>query len=57
MKVDDIGHASIGSARAAFQPIDDEAWPSTLAAIRDGHFARMNVYRVMAHNPALMIAW
>jgi 4-carboxymuconolactone decarboxylase len=44
---------SLGS----FLPITDEAWPASLEGMRGGFATNLNVYRVMAHNPALLTAW
>ncbi|MCC0032123.1 MAG: carboxymuconolactone decarboxylase family protein [Brucellaceae bacterium] len=40
-----------------FQPVNDAEWPDEIARLRDGFAGRLNVYRVMAHNPALVAAW
>lgn len=40
-----------------FNPLDDENWPAALADIRGGFATQLNVYRVMAHHPALLRAW
>lgn len=40
-----------------FDPIDDEHWPDDLADMQGGFATQLNVYRVMAHNPALLRAW
>ncbi|MCV2882697.1 carboxymuconolactone decarboxylase family protein [Actibacterium sp. XHP0104] len=40
-----------------FPPISDAAWPDPIADMRDGFAGRLNVYRTMAHNPALLRAW
>ncbi len=40
-----------------FQPIADAAWPQDLADMQGGFATRLNVYRVMAHHPALLRAW
>ncbi|WP_373356252.1 carboxymuconolactone decarboxylase family protein [Pseudoroseicyclus sp. CXY001] len=39
------------------QPITDTDWPEEIAALRDGFAGQLNVYRVMAHHPALLAAW
>lgn len=40
-----------------FQPLGDDDWPDTLADLRGGFATRLNVYRTMAHHPALLAAW
>ena len=40
-----------------FAPIPDSDWPEAADALRTGFAGRLNVYRVMAHNPALLNAW
>ena len=40
-----------------FPPLTDAEWPETLADMRAGFAGRLDVYRVMAHNPALLRAW
>lgn len=40
-----------------YDPITDSAWPAEIEALRDGFAGRLNVYRVMAHHPALLAAW
>ena len=37
--------------------IDPAAWPEPLSRLRSGFAGQLNVYRVMAHHPALLIAW
>lgn len=39
------------------QPIGDTNWPETIADLRDGFAGQLNVYRTMAHHPALLRAW
>jgi 4-carboxymuconolactone decarboxylase len=39
------------------QPLADADWPAEIADLRDGFAGRLNVYRVMAHHPALLRAW
>ncbi len=41
----------------AFPPIADAAWPSEISDMLAGFAGRLNVYRVMAHNPALLRSW
>lgn len=38
-------------------PIADAEWPRELEALRGGFASELNVYRVMAHHPALLQAW
>ena len=38
-------------------PLDDADWPEELADLRSGFAGRLNVYRVMAHHPALLGSW
>ena len=38
-------------------PLADADWPEDLADLRAGFAWRLNVYRVMAHHPALLRAW
>ena len=38
-------------------PLADADWPGDLAAMREGFAGKLNVYRVMAHHPALLAAW
>lgn len=38
-------------------PLTDAEWPEAVADMRDGFAGKLNVYRVMAHNPALLRAW
>ncbi|MCL5778669.1 carboxymuconolactone decarboxylase family protein [Limibaculum sp. FT325] len=38
-------------------PITDDDWPPALAHLKDSFIGRGNVYRVMAHHPALVSAW
>ena len=45
------------SELALLAPIEDEQWPAGIAHLRSGFAGRLNVYRVMAHNPALLAAW
>lgn len=41
----------------SFPPISDADWPETLSELQDSFATRLNVYRTMAHNPALLAAW
>ncbi len=38
-------------------PLADEQWPDDIADLRGGFAGALNVYRVMAHHPALLRAW
>lgn len=38
-------------------PLADEQWPDDIAVLRAGFAGALNVYRVMAHHPALLRAW
>lgn len=38
-------------------PLTDAEWPPEIADLRDGFAGALNVYRVMAHHPALLRAW
>ncbi|MCI4663372.1 MAG: carboxymuconolactone decarboxylase family protein [Neomegalonema sp.] len=38
-------------------PLADEQWPEEIAELRGGFAGALNVYRVMAHHPALLRAW
>lgn len=38
-------------------PLGDGDWPTEIADLRDGFAGALNVYRTMAHHPALLRAW
>lgn len=38
-------------------PIADANWPEEIADLREGFAGALNVYRTMAHHPALLNAW
>mgnify|MGYP003382393370 CR=1 FL=1 len=38
-------------------PLTDAGWPPAIADMRAGFAGALNVYRVMAHHPALLRAW
>lgn len=38
-------------------PIADADWPDDIADLREGFAGALNVYRTMAHHPALLNAW
>ncbi|OYX43025.1 MAG: carboxymuconolactone decarboxylase [Rhodobacterales bacterium 32-67-9] len=39
------------------RPLDDAEWPEALADMQTGFAGGLNVYRTMAHHPALLRAW
>lgn len=41
----------------ALAPISDDDWPEALAGLNEGFAGALNVYRTMAHHPALLRAW
>ncbi len=45
------------SAHPDFAPIADADWPEALADLQGGFATGLNVYRTMAHHPALLRAW
>ncbi|WP_135506716.1 carboxymuconolactone decarboxylase family protein [Roseovarius aestuariivivens] len=40
-----------------FSPLKDAQWPQEIADLKDGFAGRLNVYRTMAHHPALLRGW
>ena len=38
-------------------PLSDADWPAEIYDLRDGFAGALNVYRAMAHHPALLRAW
>ncbi|MDP3339223.1 carboxymuconolactone decarboxylase family protein [Frigidibacter sp.] len=38
-------------------PVTDADWPDSIADLREGFSGALNVYRTMAHHPALLRAW
>jgi alkylhydroperoxidase family enzyme len=38
-------------------PLSNAEWPESISSIRNGFAGQLNVYRVMAHHPALLQAW
>lgn len=38
-------------------PISDADWPDAIGELREGFAGALNVYRTMAHHPALLAAW
>ncbi len=43
--------------RSPCPPISDADWPEQISDLRDGFAGNLNVYRTMAHHPALLRAW
>ena len=43
--------------RSPCLPIGDADWPESAAAMKGGFATALNVYRTMAHHPALLMAW
>ncbi len=41
----------------ALDPIQDAQWPEEIADMLEGFAGKLNIYRVMAHDPALLRAW
>lgn len=39
------------------QPVSKENWPTSIDDLATEFAGRLNVYRIMAHNPALVRAW
>lgn len=39
------------------RPLPADAWPEALADLEEAFAGRLNVYRTMAHHPALVRAW
>lgn len=44
-------------APSPIAPLSDADWPEAAADLRDGFAGALNVYRTMAHHPALLTAW
>ena len=40
-----------------FAPIGDQDWPRDITDMLSGFAGGLNVYRTMAHHPALLRAW
>jgi len=38
-------------------PLSDAEWPEGIADMREGFAGQLNVYRTMAHHPALLRSW
>ncbi len=45
------------SVNGPFAPVSDTGWPQEIADMRAGFAGKLNVYRAMAHHPALLAAW
>jgi len=56
VKVMDLG-SPVDTMTKLLAPIADAEWPRELEALRGGFASELNVYRVMAHHPALLQAW
>lgn len=41
----------------SLNPVADSDWPEKIADMREGFAGGLNVYRTMAHHPALLKAW
>lgn len=41
----------------SYAPLSDAEWPGDLEGMKEGFATQLNVYRVMAHHPALLAAW
>ena len=46
-----------GGRAASLPPLGDDEWPADINDLREGFAGQLNVYRVMAHQPALLRAW
>lgn len=40
-----------------FKPLTEPEWPESIRNLHDGFAGRLNIYRTMAHHPALLTAW
>lgn len=47
----------MSAAGARYAPVGDADWPAEIAGMRTGFAGGLNVYRTMAHHPALLRAW
>jgi 4-carboxymuconolactone decarboxylase len=45
------------AAGPTLPPLTEAEWPAAIADMRAGFAGKLNIYRVMAHNPALLRAW
>ncbi|MEX2697477.1 carboxymuconolactone decarboxylase family protein [Rhizobium mongolense] len=45
------------TTRSPCLPITDEHWPAEIAEMKAGFAGALNVYRTMAHHPALLKVW
>lgn len=52
-----MSHDRIRRSPIATPPLRDTDWPDELADMLPGFAGRLNVYRTMAHHPALLRAW
>lgn len=43
--------------RSQIGPLRDEQWPEQIEDLREGFAGALNVYRTMAHHPALLRTW
>lgn len=43
--------------RSPCLPLTDADWPAQIEDMREGFAGKLNVYRTMAHHPALLRAW
>ena len=43
--------------KSQLSPLSNEMWPTAIDDLASQFAGRLNVYRVMAHNPALVRAW
>lgn len=47
----------MAESRLSHPPLSDEDWPEEIADMLSGFAGGLNVYRTMAHHPALLRAW
>lgn len=38
-------------------PLDPETWPNEISHLKTGFAGQLNIYRTMAHHPALLASW
>ncbi|MBY3143185.1 carboxymuconolactone decarboxylase family protein [Rhizobium laguerreae] len=48
---------NISRTESSCPPMGDEEWPVEIAEMKAGFAGSLNVYRTMAHHPALLKAW
>lgn len=53
----DAGAPFPQSPRDCYAPVSDDDWPVEIADLLAGFAGGLNVYRAMAHHPALVAAW